>query len=84
MKVQLSEIKRLLKKRGLNENFITSFLSKVSGDRDKKQKILQKYEKAINKADAEIEAIINSEESEEEKDRMRALVRAYHKAYGLD
>ena len=82
MKIKVSKLREVLKKRGLNENFITNFFSKLAGDKTKKEKLRKKYEKELIDVNDEIENFINSQE-ESERDGYRKLVNAFNKAHNL-
>ena len=46
MKIKVSKLREVLKKRGLNENFITNFFSKLTGDKSKKENFINSQEES--------------------------------------
>ncbi len=77
MKIKVSKLREVLKKHNINEGIISRLLSLITGQKAKKQQIMQKYKTAIDTVNSDIENLINSQDDPEMKKLMRNYIQAF-------
>jgi hypothetical protein len=83
MKIKTSKLKEVLKKKGLNEGFLTKLFSNLLSSNDPRTEKIKKLEKQYKDANDDLQDFVNSVEDEEMRQLYRKYIKSFKKVHDL-